>query len=160
MRSRLQTLPDRHGGRVVLGLLVLVTLIGLAFRVQAALTPPADPGNDATAYMQIAKALYTSGHYGGPGQASPNDWSPGAPVLYGAVYYLTGGVHLKAALLLAALLGALTIVLTYLLARRLAGPIAGLIAAILVDGRDPDAARADARELRAGFQTVGYCFSA
>ena len=131
MRSRLQTLPDRHGGRVVLGLLVLVTLIGLAFRVQAALTPPADPGNDATAYMQIAKALYTNGHYGGPGQASPNDWSPGAPLLYGAVYYLTGGVHLKAALLLAALLGAATIVLTYLLARRLAGPIAGLIAAIL-----------------------------
>jgi glycine hydroxymethyltransferase len=38
--------------------------------------------------------------------------------------------------------------------------IAGLIAGILVDGRDPEAARADALELRAGFQTVGYCFSA
>ena len=56
MRSRLQTLPDRHGGRVVLGLLVVVLLIGLAFRVQAALTPPADPGNDATA----ARALLDS----------------------------------------------------------------------------------------------------
>jgi 4-amino-4-deoxy-L-arabinose transferase-like glycosyltransferase len=131
MPTRLRTLPDRHGGRVVLGLLVVVLLIGLAFRVQAALTPPADPGNDATAYMQIAKALYTDGHYGAHGQASPNDWSPGAPLLYGAVYYLTGGVHLKAALLLAALLGTGTILLTYLLARRLAGPIAGLIAAIL-----------------------------
>src|SRR5690242_1896813 len=73
MRSRLQTLPDRHGGRVVLGLLIVVLLIGLTFRVQAALTPPADPGNDATAYMQIAKALYTNGHYGAHGQASPND---------------------------------------------------------------------------------------
>src|SRR5690349_14315935 len=131
MRSRLRTLPERHGGRVVLGLLVLVVLIGFAFRVQAALTPPADPGNDAKAYMQIAKALYTDGHYGAHGQASPNDWSPGAPLLYGAVYYLTGGVHLKAALLLAALLGTGTILLTYLLARRLAGPIAGLIAAVL-----------------------------
>src|SRR5215211_3634445 len=105
MSSRLRSLPERHGGRVVLGLLIAVLLIGLAFRVQAALTPPHDPGNDATAYMQIAKALYTDGHYGARGQASPNDWSPGAPLLYGAVYYLTGGVHLKAALLLAALLG-------------------------------------------------------
>jgi 4-amino-4-deoxy-L-arabinose transferase-like glycosyltransferase len=131
MRSRVQTLPERHGGRVVLGLLVLVVLIGLAFRVQAALTPPSDPGNDAKAYMQIAKALYTSGHYGAPGQASPNDWSPGAPLLYGAVYYVTGGVHLKAALLLAALLGAGTILLTYLLGRRLGGPVAGLLGAIL-----------------------------
>ena len=69
--------------------------------MQAALTPPADPGNDAAAYMQIAKGALHDGHYGGPGQASPNDWSPGAPLLYGAVYYLTGGVHVKAALLLA-----------------------------------------------------------
>jgi 4-amino-4-deoxy-L-arabinose transferase-like glycosyltransferase len=131
MPSRLRTLPERHGGRVVLGLLVAVLLIGLAFRVQAALTPPADPGNDAAAYMQIAKGLYQDGHYGGPGQASPNDWSPGAPLLYGAVYYLTGGVHVKAALLLVALLGTGTILLTYLLGRRLGGPVAGLIGATL-----------------------------
>jgi 4-amino-4-deoxy-L-arabinose transferase-like glycosyltransferase len=131
MPTRLRTLPDRHGGRVVLGLLVAVLVLGFALRVQAALTPPHDPGNDAQAYMQIAKGLYENQHYGGPGQASPNDWSPGAPLLYGAVYYLTGGVHLKAALLLAALLGTGTILLTYLLARRLAGPVAGLIAAAL-----------------------------
>src|SRR5215212_4740686 len=131
MRSRLHTLPDRHGGRVVLALLCLVLVIGLALRVHAALTPPADSGNDASAYMQIAKALYKDGHYGGPGQASPNDWSPGAPLLYGAVYYLTGGVHVKAALLLLALLGTGTILLTYLLGRRLAGPVAGLLGALL-----------------------------
>src|SRR3954447_22187373 len=123
MRSRLHTLPDRHGGRVVLALLCLVLVIGLALRVHAALTPPADPGNDASAYMQIAKALYKDGHYGGPDQASPNDWSPGAPLLYGAVYYLTGGVHVRAALLLLALLGTATILFTYLLARRVAGPV-------------------------------------
>src|SRR3954453_11822707 len=131
MRSRLHTLPDRHGGRVVLALLILVLVIGLAFRVQAALTPPADPGNDASAYMQIAKGLYKDGHYGAPGQASPNDWSPGAPLLYGAVYKLTGGVHVKAALLLLALLGTGTILFTYLLGRRLAGPVAGLVGALL-----------------------------
>src|SRR4051812_38981078 len=49
MPSRLRTLPERHGGRVVLGLLVAVMLIGLAFGVRAALPPPADPGNDAAA---------------------------------------------------------------------------------------------------------------
>jgi 4-amino-4-deoxy-L-arabinose transferase-like glycosyltransferase len=131
MSERLRTLPDRHGGRVVLGLLIAVLVLGLALRVQAALTPPEDPGNDAAAYMMIAEALYEDGRYGSRAQSSPNDWSPGAPLLYGAVYYLTGGVHVKAALLLVALLGTGTILLTYLLGRRFAGPIAGLIAALL-----------------------------
>jgi 4-amino-4-deoxy-L-arabinose transferase-like glycosyltransferase len=131
MPRRLRTLPDRHGGRVVLGLLLAVLALGLALRVQAALTPPEDVGNDAAAYMMIAEALYEDGRYGAPTQSSPNDWSPGAPLLYGAVYYLTGGVHVKAALLLVALLGTGTILLTYLLGRRLAGPVAGLIGALL-----------------------------
>ena len=86
MPTRLRTLPDRHGGRVVLGLLIAVLALGLGLRVQAALTPPEDVGNDAAAYMQIAEALYEDGRYGAPGQSSPNDWSPGAPLLYGAVY--------------------------------------------------------------------------
>ena len=131
MPPRLRTLPERHGGRVVLGLLIAILALGLALRVQAALTPPEDVGNDAAAYMAIAKGLYVDGHYGGRGQSNPNDWSPGAPLLYGAVYYLTGGVHVKAALLLVALLGTATILLTYLLARRLAGPVAGVAAALL-----------------------------
>lgn len=131
MPTRLRTLPDRHGGRVVLGLLIAVLALGFGLRLQAALTPPADPGNDASAYMQIAKGLYEDGHYGGRGQASPNDWSPGAPLLYGAVYYATGGVHPKAALILVAIFGTVTILLTYLLARRLAGPVAGLLGALL-----------------------------
>ena len=131
MPRRLRTLPDRHGGRVVLGLLIAVLVLGLGLRVQAALTPPADVGNDAAAYMAIAEGLYEDGRYGGPSQSSPNDWSPGAPLLYSAVYFLTGGVHPKAALLLVALLGTGTILLTYLLARRLAGPVAGLVAAVL-----------------------------
>ena len=131
MPTRLRTLPGRHGGRVVLGLLIGVLALGLGLRAQAALTPPADVGNDAAAYMQIAQALCEDQRYGGPAQSSPNDWSPGAPLLYAAVYYATGGVHPTAALLLVALLGTGTILLTYLLARRLAGPAAGAVAALL-----------------------------
>ena len=132
MPPRLRTLPERHGGRVVLGLLIAILALGLALRVQAALTPPADVGNDAAAYMAIAKGLYVAAATtAGAAQSNPNDWSPGAPLLYGAVYFLTGGVHVKAALLLVALLGTATILLTYLLARRLAGPVAGLVAALL-----------------------------
>ena len=131
MPTRLRTLPGRHGGRVALAALAGLVLIGLGLRVQAALTPPDDVGNDAAAYMQIAAALYEHGTYGAPGQASANDWSPGAPLLYAGVYYATGGVHPNAALILLALLGTVTILLTYLLARRLAGPAAGLLAAAL-----------------------------
>ena len=131
MSPWLRTLPARHGGPVVLGLLVAVLALGFGLRVHAALTPPADVGNDAAAYMTIAEALYETGRYGSPSQASPNDWSPGAPLLYGAVYKLTGGVHPEAARLLLALLGLGTLVLTYLIARRLAGPVAGLVAALL-----------------------------
>ena len=131
MPPGLRTLPERHGGRAVLVLLIAILALGLALRVQAALTPPEDVGNDAAAYMAIAKGLYTQHHYGGPTQSSPNDWSPGAPLLYAGVYFVTGGVHVKAALLLVALLGTGTILLTYLLARRLAGPVAGVIAALL-----------------------------
>src|SRR5215211_8083185 len=131
MPPRLRTLPERHGGRVVPGLLIAILALGLALRVRAALTPPEDVGNDAAAYMAIAKGLYTDGHYGGPTQSSPNDWSPGAPLLYAGVYFLTGGVHVKAALLVVALLGTGTILLTYLLGRRLGGPAAGVIGALL-----------------------------
>ena len=133
MPPRGQTLPERHGGRVVLGLLIAILALGLALRVQAALTPvpPANAGNDAAAYMAIAKGLYVDGHYGGPKQQAPNDWSPGAPLLYAGVYFLTGGVHIKAALLVVALLGTGTILLTYLLGRRLGGPVAGVIGAFL-----------------------------
>jgi len=131
MPPRLRTLPERHGGRVVLGLLVAILALGLALRVHAALTPPEDVGNDAAAYMAVAKGLYEDGRYGGPDQSSPNDWSPGAPLLYAGIYFLTGGVHVKVALLFVALLGTGTILLTYLLGRRLGGPVAGLAGALL-----------------------------
>ena len=54
MPPRLRTLPERHGGRVVLGLLIAILALGLALRVQAALTPPEDVGNDAAAREALA----------------------------------------------------------------------------------------------------------
>ena len=131
MPTRFRTLPSRHGGTLVLGLLVAILLLGGGLRLHAALTPPADVGNDAAAYMQIAAALYEDGRYGAPGQASPNDWSPGAPLLYGAIYYVTGGVHPGLARLVLVLLGIATILFTYLIGRRLAGPAAGVVGALL-----------------------------
>jgi 4-amino-4-deoxy-L-arabinose transferase-like glycosyltransferase len=131
MGTRFRTLPSRHGGMLVLGLLVAVLALGAGLRLHAALNPPADVGNDAASYMQIARALYEDGRYGAPGQASPNDWSPGAPLLYGAVYWATGGVHPGLVRLLLVVLGVGTILFTYLIGRRLAGPVAGLVAALL-----------------------------
>ena len=131
MPPRLRTLPERHGGRVVLGLLIAILALGLALRVHAALTPPEDVGNDAAAYMAVAKGLYISTTTAGATQSNPNDWWPGRAAALRAVYFVTGGVHVKAALLLVALLGTATILLTYLLARRLAGPVAGVVAALL-----------------------------
>ena len=40
-----------------------------------------------------AKALYTEGTYGGPEFHDASDWSPGAPLLYAAAFYATGGAR-------------------------------------------------------------------
>src|SRR6188768_2968878 len=62
---------------------------------------------------------------------NPTDWSPGAPLFYAGVYYLTGGVNPDLARAAVALLGALMILIVYLLGRRLAGPAVGVGAALL-----------------------------
>ena len=105
MPTRLRTLPDRHGGRVVLGLLIAVLALGLALRVQAALHAAGGPRQRRRGVHADRRGAVRGRPLRRPRQASPNDWSPGAPLLYGAVYFLTGGVHVKAALLLVALLG-------------------------------------------------------
>jgi 4-amino-4-deoxy-L-arabinose transferase-like glycosyltransferase len=130
---RVRTLPDRHGGPYVLGALGLVLVLGLGIRLAAALDPPplSEVGNDAHVYMRIAESLYELGSYGPPTQKSPSDWSPGAPLFYGAVYYVTGGVNPGTVLVLLALLGVGTMLFSYLIARRLGGPVAGVIAALL-----------------------------
>ena len=88
-------------------------------------------GNDATAYMRLAASLFELGTYGAPNQLSPSDWSPGAPLLYGGIYYLVGGVRPGVVLRRPRVPGLGTMIVTYLIARRLGGPIAGVIAAAL-----------------------------
>jgi 4-amino-4-deoxy-L-arabinose transferase-like glycosyltransferase len=131
--SRLRALAERHGGREVLIALAVIVLVGLALRVNSALEPlDVRPGSDSAVYASVAEQLYEHQHFAIPGSASPYDWSPGAPLLYSAIYYATGGVHPGAVRLFVALLGALTIVLVYLIGRRLAGPLAGLVGAGLL----------------------------
>src|SRR5215207_8564975 len=138
--GRARTLPERHGGRVVVALLCAVVALGFGLRLNAALNPTADPGadslvayqgNDSLAYGEIAAELYRTGHYGTPAMDHPTDWSPGAPLLFAGVYYATGGVHPDAARAIVALLGALMVLLVYLIGRRLGGPVVGLVAAAL-----------------------------
>ncbi len=109
--------------------LALIVAVGFGLRAHRALNPIDQPGDDARAYFSLSKALYVDGTYGGPTFHDASDWSPGAPLLYAGVYYLTGGVRDGAARMLVALLGAATIVIVYLLGRRLAGAAAGLLAA-------------------------------
>jgi 4-amino-4-deoxy-L-arabinose transferase-like glycosyltransferase len=136
--ARARTLPERHGGPVVVGLLCVVVALGFGLRLHAALNPTtkadessvvAYQGNDSLAYGQIAEGLYRDGKYGTPAMHHATDWSPGAPFLYAGVYYLTGGVHPDLARAAVAILGALMVLLVYLIGRRLGGPVVGVFAA-------------------------------
>jgi 4-amino-4-deoxy-L-arabinose transferase-like glycosyltransferase len=127
-RRRLLEVPER---RFALALGV-IALIGFAVRAWSATHPVINPGPDADAYASLARTLFEHHTYGTPGQASTSDWSPGAPLLFGAVYWLTGGVNPEAARIVVALLGAVMVVFTFLIARRLGGRWAGLVAALLV----------------------------
>src|SRR3954453_13740765 len=95
---------ERHG-RWTLATLAAILLLGFALRADRALHPIEHPGDDAQAYFSLSKSLYVDGSYGGPSFESPNDWSPGAPLIYSGVYFVTGGVHDDAACILVALLG-------------------------------------------------------
>jgi 4-amino-4-deoxy-L-arabinose transferase-like glycosyltransferase len=113
---------------VVLGLILLV---GLGLRLIGVFDPidSSYQGADAARYERIAALLYTDQQFAVPGSDAPYDWSPGAPLFYAGIYYVTGGVHPALGRLAIALLGLVTIVICYLLGRRLAGSVAGLIAA-------------------------------
>lgn len=115
-----------------------ILLVGLGLRVGWAVEQPAAQPPDARAYARIAESLYLHGSFdarlpGASHEAQPSSaYSPGLPLFVAAVYLLSGGVHLTAALVLLALLGAAAIPMAYLLGRRFAGPAAGLIAAAAV----------------------------
>jgi 4-amino-4-deoxy-L-arabinose transferase-like glycosyltransferase len=138
--ARVRSLPERHGGPIVLIAVALCVALGLGLRLEAALNPSLDPGegtivayqgNDSKSYGEIAESLYRSGRYGTPEMRHPADWSPLAPFFYATVYRITGGVNEEAGRAVVAVLGALMVLFVYLLGRRLGGPAVGVLAAFL-----------------------------
>jgi len=122
------SLPERHG-KTTLVLLALILLLGFGPRAYRVAEPLGTPGDDAHAYYALAKALYEEGTYGGPEFRDAGDWSPGAPLLYAAGFYATGGAREGTARIVELLLGLAAIVVVYLLGRRLNCRAAGLLAA-------------------------------
>ncbi|HET8861873.1 MAG TPA: hypothetical protein VFM94_01315 [Solirubrobacterales bacterium] len=121
-------LPERHG-RTTLILLAVILLLGFGLRAYRVAEPLGTPGDDAHAYYALAKALYEEGTYGDPTFRDASDWSPGAPLLYAAAFYATGGAREGTARIVELLLGLAAIVVVYLLGRRINCRPAGLIAA-------------------------------
>jgi 4-amino-4-deoxy-L-arabinose transferase-like glycosyltransferase len=122
------SLPERHG-RTTLILLALILVLGFGLRAYRVVEPLQTPGDDARAYYALSKALYEEGTYGGPEFRDASDWSPGAPLLYAAAFYATGGAREGTARIVELLLGVAAIVVVYLLGRRLNCRPAGLLGA-------------------------------
>ncbi len=138
MTAWVSGLPERHG-RTTLILLAAILVLGFGLRAYRVVEPLAEPGDDAHAYYALSKALYVEGSYGGPEFEDSSDWSPGAPLLYSAAFYATGGAREGTARIVEMLLGLATIVVAYLLGRRIAGgsAAAGLLAALGVAAYPP-----------------------
>jgi len=124
-----RSLPARHGRKTLI-LLVLILALGFGLRAYRVVEPLATPGDDAHAYYALSKALYEEQTYGGPEFEDASDWSPGAPLLYAASFYATGGPREGTARIVELLFGLAAIVVCYLLGRRLNCAPAGLIAAL------------------------------
>lgn len=124
-----RALPERHG-RTTLVLLALILAVGLGLRAYRVVEPLGTPGDDAHAYYDLSKSLYDEGTYGSPDFRDASDWSPGAPLLYAAAFYATGGPREGTARIVEMLLGLATIVVVYLLGRRINCAPAGLIGAL------------------------------
>ena len=128
---RIRTLPERHG-RTTLILLAAILALGFGLRAYRVVEPLPVPGDDAHAYYGLAKSLYEEGSYGGSHFENASDWSPGAPLLYAASFFATGGPREGTARIVELLLGLAAIVTVYLLGRRLNCRPAGLIGAFCV----------------------------
>ncbi len=112
-------LPERHGRKTLIALGAIL-FVGLLARAYVVVNPVEHPADDSRAYYALAKALYTEGSFGGPEFEDSSDWSPGAPLLYAAAFYLTGGAREGTARIVEALCGLAAILVVYALARRLA----------------------------------------
>lgn len=128
LKAWARSLPERHG-KTTLILLALILALGFGLRAYRVVEPLRTPGDDAHAYYALSKSLYEEGSYGGPSFRDASDWSPGAPLLYAAAFYATGGAREGIARIVELLLGLAAIVVVYLLGRRLNCRPAGLIAA-------------------------------
>ncbi len=131
LANRIRALPQRHG-RTTLILLAAILVLGFGLRTYRVVEPLPSAGDDAHAYYALSKALYTEGSFGGPSFENSSDWSPGAPLLYAASFYATGGAREGTARIVELLLGLAAIVVVYLLGRRISCRPAGLLAAFAV----------------------------
>lgn len=131
----IRSLPQRYGKRTLIAL-GAIALLGLAVRAYVVVNPVEHPGDDSQAYYALSKALYTEQSFGGPEFEDSSDWSPGAPFLYAASFYATGGAREGTARIAAALLGVATILVVFALGwrlgRRAHGRFVGLFAAFAV----------------------------
>src|SRR3954468_10230746 len=101
--------------------LALIAALGLVGRAYVVVNPVSNPADDSHAYYAISKALYEEGSFGGPEFHDSSDWSPGAPFLYAAAFYATGGPREGTARIVEALLGMATILVVFALGWRLGG---------------------------------------
>jgi 4-amino-4-deoxy-L-arabinose transferase-like glycosyltransferase len=118
--DRIRALPERYGRRALVALAVIAVL-GLGLRAYSVVHPVANPADDSHAYYGLAKALYEEGSYGGPEFRDSSDWSPGAPLLYAASFFLTGGAREGTARIVEALMGVAAIFVVFALGERLGG---------------------------------------
>ncbi len=114
----IRDLPQRYG-KTTLIVLALIAVVGLGTRAYVVVNPVVNPADDSHAYFGLSKALYEEGSYGGPTFRDSSDWSPGAPLLYGAAYYATGGAREGTARIVEALLGVAAILVVFALGHRL-----------------------------------------
>lgn len=124
----IRALPGRYGKTTLIAL-ALIAVVGLGARAYVVANPVANPADDSHAYYALAKALYEEGSFGGPEFRDSSDWSPGAPLLYAASFYATGGAREGTARIVEALLGVAAILVVFLLGERLGGRWVGLMAA-------------------------------
>lgn len=131
----IRALPQRYGKRTLIAL-GAIALLGLFVRAYVVVDPVAHPGDDSRAYYALSKALYEEQSFGGSEFEDSSDWSPGAPFLYAAAFYATGGAREGTARIVEALLGVATILVVFALGWRLGGRahgrFVGLFAALAV----------------------------
>jgi 4-amino-4-deoxy-L-arabinose transferase-like glycosyltransferase len=116
-------------GKTTLILLVAILALGFGLRAYRVAEPLGTPGDDSRAYFALSKTLYENGSYGGTVVDDASDWSPGAPLLYAAAFYATGGAREGTARIVELLLGVAAILVVFFLGKRIACRPAGLIAA-------------------------------